>query len=114
MGADIFTMGVDVGSTASKCLILKNGKEIAGSAVVPAGTGTSGPGRAVAAALAEAGIGREDVAFVTATGYGRNTFPGADAVVSEFNFKNKFNVFFFILFILNFYVIFIFYSFKFY
>ena len=83
MGADIFTMGVDVGSTASKCLILKNGQEIAGSAVVPAATGTRGPGRAVAAALAEAGIGREDVAFVTATGYGRNTFPGADAVVSE-------------------------------
>ena len=83
MGAEKFTMGVDVGSTASKCLILKNGREILGSAAIPAGTGTSGPGRAVAAALQEAGLTREDVAFVTATGYGRKTFQGADATVSE-------------------------------
>ena len=39
MGAEKFTMGVDVGSTASKCLILKNGREILGSAAIPAGTG---------------------------------------------------------------------------
>ena len=83
MGAEKFTMGVDVGSTASKCLILKEGREIVASAAIPAGTGTSGPGRAVAGALAEAGLRREDMAFVTATGYGRNTFREADAVVSE-------------------------------
>lgn len=83
MGADRFTMGVDVGSTASKCLILKDGREIVSSAAIPAGTGTSGPGRAVAAALGEAGLAREDMAFVVATGYGRNTFKEADAVVSE-------------------------------
>ena len=76
-------MGVDVGSTASKCLILKNGEEIVGTGVVSAGTGTTGPGRAVAAALSQAGLSREDIAAVTATGYGRNTFEGADNVVSE-------------------------------
>lgn len=79
----MFTMGVDVGSTASKCLILKNGTDIVGSAVVPAGTGTTGPARAVAAALEKAQLKREDVAAVTATGYGRNTFQGADYIVSE-------------------------------
>ena len=83
MGAEVFTMGVDVGSTASKCVILKNGGELAGSAAVAAGTGTSGPARAVAAALQAAGIGRGEIAFLTATGYGRNSFDGADGVVSE-------------------------------
>ena len=74
MAADIYTMGVDLGSTASKCLILKNGTEIAATSTVGAGAGTSGPDRAVAAALAQAGLVRGDIARVTATGYGRNSF----------------------------------------
>ncbi len=76
-------MGVDLGSTASKCVILKNGAEIAGSASVGSGTGTSGPVRAVAAALEAAGVSRGDIARVTATGYGRNSFEDADDAVSE-------------------------------
>ncbi len=83
MAADKFSMGVDIGSTASKCLILKNGEEIIGSAVIASGTGTSGPGRAVAAALEMAGLTMEDISCVTATGYGRNTFEGADYIISE-------------------------------
>ena len=81
--ADIYTLGIDVGSTTSKCLILKNGSEIAASSLVPAGTGTSGPGRALITALEQAGLAREDLAAVTATGYGRNSFDGADFTVSE-------------------------------
>ena len=81
--AELLTMGMDVGSTTSKCLILKNGKEIVASALVPAGTGTTGPRRAMEEALERASLGREDLAALVATGYGRNTFPGADFVVSE-------------------------------
>lgn len=81
--ADIYTMGMDIGSTASKCLILKNGTKIAGSAVIPVGTGTSGPKRAQEEALAKAGIGMDVISRVTATGYGRNTFAGVDDTVSE-------------------------------
>ncbi len=81
--ADIYTLGIDVGSTTSKCLILKNGTEIAASSLIPAGTGTSGPGRALAETLNDAGLKLEELAAVTATGYGRNTFEGADFVVSE-------------------------------
>ena len=81
--ADIYTMGMDIGSTASKCLILKNGTEIAASAVVSAGTGTSGPKRAQEEALSESGIGLEKICRKTATGYGRNTFSEADDTVSE-------------------------------
>lgn len=81
--ADLLTLGIDIGSTTSKCLILKNGTEILSSAVIPAGTGTSGPGRALAAALEGAGVQREAISAVTATGYGRASFDGADYVVSE-------------------------------
>ena len=81
--ADLYTLGVDVGSTTSKCVILKNGAKVAASSLVPAGTGTSGPGRALAAALEQAGLAREDLAAVTATGYGRGSFDGADFTVSE-------------------------------
>ena len=78
-----FTIGVDIGSTTSKCLILKNGTEIVGSAIIPAGTGTSGPARALSAALHKSGLTREDIVNLTATGYGRASFDGADFVVSE-------------------------------
>lgn len=81
--ADILTMGVDLGSTTSKCVILKNGKETLARSISQAGAGTGGPARAVAAALDEAGVTREDISAVTATGYGRNTFEGAGFVVSE-------------------------------
>ncbi len=81
--AERMTLGIDVGSTTSKCLILKNGTEIAASAIIAAGTGTTGPKRALDAALEQAGLTRGELAAVTATGYGRNSFEGADYVVSE-------------------------------
>lgn len=81
--ADILTMGVDLGSTTSKCVILRNGADTLSSAIAQAGAGTGGPARAVAEALDKAGLTRPEITAVTATGYGRNTFAGADFVVSE-------------------------------
>ena len=81
--ADVLTLGIDVGSTTSKCVILKNGAELIASSLISAGTGTSGPQRALTAALEQAGVSREQLAALTATGYGRNSFDGADYVVSE-------------------------------
>ncbi len=75
-----YYLGLDIGSTASKCVILDGGGAVVGSAVVPAGVGTSGPGRARDAALAAAGLAEEAVTRSAATGYGRHTWPGADAV----------------------------------
>jgi len=83
MAAETYTMGVDVGSTTSKCLVLKDGETVAAEVIVQAGTGTSGPARALAAALEMSGLRREELTCLTATGYGRNTFEGADYVVSE-------------------------------
>ena len=83
MGTDIYTLGADIGSAASKCVILKNGAEMVASTVESAGAGTGGPARAFEGVLAEAGLRREDIAMITATGYGRNSFAEADLIISE-------------------------------
>jgi len=81
--ADVFTLGIDVGSTTSKCVVLKNGTEIVGSSLVGAGTGTTGPVRAFEAALAGAGISEDQLSNITSTGYGRNSFEKANFAISE-------------------------------
>ena len=80
---DVHTIGIDIGSTASKCLILRDGKTIVGKATIPYGAGTSGPGRARAQALESAGLIEEDMAFSLATGYGRNSTDLANLEMSE-------------------------------
>lgn len=50
----IYTLGIDVGSTASKCVILKDGKEIVAKSLVDVGTGTSGPARSISEVLENA------------------------------------------------------------
>lgn len=80
----IYTLGIDVGSTASKCIMLKNGEEIVAKSLIDVGAGTSGPQRAIDAVLENAGMKKEDVAFTLATGYGRNSLMNfADKQMSE-------------------------------
>ena len=80
----IFTLGIDVGSTASKCIMLKDGKEIVSKSLVSGGPGTSGPQRAIEEVLKNAGKTREDMDYTLATGYGRNSLEGiADKQMSE-------------------------------
>lgn len=78
-----YVMGLDIGSTASKCVILSTDGTVAGSAVIPAGVGTSGPGRACRAALESAGLSSEAIRRTAATGYGRHTWAEADDTLSE-------------------------------
>lgn len=79
----IYTMGIDVGSTASKCIILTDGAEITAKALIPFGAGTSGPERARQEVLRQAQITAADLAFTLATGYGRNVVAGATDQMSE-------------------------------
>ena len=80
----IYTLGIDVGSTASKCIMLKDGEEIVAKSLIDVGAGTSGPQRAIDAVLENAGMKKEDVAFTLATGYGRNSLMNfADKQMSE-------------------------------
>ena len=69
----IYTLGIDIGSTASKCVMLADGKEIVAKSLISVGAGTSGPQRAIDEVLESAGKKREEMAFVLATGYGRNS-----------------------------------------
>ena len=86
----IFTMGIDVGSTASKCVIITDGKDLVAKALVAVGTGTSGPARAIAEVLESAGMTREQMDYVLATGYGRNSLDGlADQQMSELSCHAK-------------------------
>ena len=81
---DIYTLGIDIGSTASKCVMLKNGTEIVSKSLIRVGAGTSGPQRAIDEVLGNVGMKREDMACVLATGYGRNSLPDiADRQMSE-------------------------------
>jgi len=78
-----YTLGIDVGSTTSKCIILKNGADLVGKSLFPSGTGTTGPARALQAALEEAGLTKEQVVYSVATGYGRQAKGLADTDMSE-------------------------------
>lgn len=79
----MFTMGIDVGSASSKVVILEDGSRVAASEVVQIGTGSTGPKRALDAALQKAGLSLSDISKTVATGYGRFAFDGADKQVSE-------------------------------
>jgi predicted CoA-substrate-specific enzyme activase len=74
---------VDIGSSTSKCVILGDGDSCLATVVVPVGAGTSGPARAMSAALAQAGIGLSDLSCICATGYGRNSLELASFEMSE-------------------------------
>ena len=86
----IYTLGIDIGSTASKCIMLADGKEIVAKSLIAVGAGTSGPQRAIDQVLQEAGKTREDMAFILATGYGRNSLEEfADSQMSELSCHGK-------------------------
>lgn len=79
----MITLGIDIGSTTSKGVILKDGNNIIASEIINAGTGTSGPKRALEATLIKTDLTFEEVDYTIATGYGRNTFKLADEQISE-------------------------------
>ena len=79
----MLTMGVDIGSTASKAVILEDGSRIVVKRVVPVGTGTRGPREVYESTLAAAGVRGPEISRVVATGYGRMNFEMADRELSE-------------------------------
>ena len=86
----IYTLGIDIGSTASKCVMLADGKDIVAKSLISVGAGTSGPQRAIDEVLSAAGKKREDMAYVLATGYGRNSLMDyADKQMSELSCHAK-------------------------
>ncbi|MBR0308321.1 MAG: 2-hydroxyglutaryl-CoA dehydratase [Mogibacterium sp.] len=78
----MITLGIDIGSTTSKCALVSDGKEIIATSLRVGGLGTEGPEEALAELWDNAGgIVKADRTVVT--GYGRNKYEGADSEVSE-------------------------------
>ena len=85
----MYTLGIDVGSTTSKCVILKDGKELVAKSLIVAGTGTYGPDAAFDEVLKKANLKYEDIDYTVVTGYGRQSFGKADANKSELSCHAK-------------------------
>lgn len=83
MNGDIITAGVDIGSTASKALVMINGTALA----YVIGPSSANPARTASEVFREscrkAGINEKDVAYVVGTGYGRANVAFANENVSE-------------------------------
>ena len=79
----MYTAGVDVGAITAKAVIFSDGELLATALIL------AGYDRAAAAlqvldrALAQAGLAREQIDRLIATGYGRVQVPGADRTVTE-------------------------------
>ena len=78
------TAGIDVGSTYTKALILKGGREIAGRAVMNTGFKLAETALAVyELALARAGRKADEIEYVVATGFGRHRVGFSDVHVTD-------------------------------
>jgi predicted CoA-substrate-specific enzyme activase len=76
-------MGMDIGSTTSKCLALGDDYKILGSSLVQAGIGTNGPKDAYNQVLEICGLPEDAISCCIATGYGRERWGQADGIISE-------------------------------
>ncbi len=79
----MYALGIDIGSTTSKCVLMDRDRQIAGKILLRAGIGTDGPRKALNGLLEKSGITMEEIGCITATGYGRLRFEMADHQVSE-------------------------------
>ncbi len=77
------TAGIDVGSISAKAALVNNGNIIA-TEVILTGYNASKAGETVLQwVLDGAGVSREDISRIVATGYGRNSVTVADKTVTE-------------------------------
>ena len=70
----MYTLGIDIGSTTSKCVILQDGEKLVAKSLQLGGLGTEGPADALTQLWHDSGLHREEMARVIVTGYGRNKF----------------------------------------
>ena len=85
----IYTLGIDIGSTTSKCVLLEDSTKIIAKSLIQAGTGTGGPENAYREILETSKIRKEDIVRTIATGYGRSIFAAAEGEMSELSCHAK-------------------------
>lgn len=77
-------LGIDLGSTTAKAVVVDRSGAIAGSSIIAMGAvSRQGMQKAIGAALAEVGLDEGDVAGTIATGYGRRLVPGVQRTYTE-------------------------------
>ncbi len=80
----VYYAGLDVGSLATKCVVVNGDGGAAAQAALPTGVaGAAAAHKAFDEALAGLGLSRRDVKRVVGTGYGRARVPFADRAVTE-------------------------------
>lgn len=82
-------LGIDIGSSSSKAVLLDVQGQIKGSAVVNVGTGSSGPKKVLDSVIQQAGIQIHDITKTVVTGYGRMTYQDADKQITEISCHAK-------------------------
>ncbi len=85
----MYLLGIDIGSTASKAVVIDKEKRIIAKEMVPSGTGKYGPNEVYRRILESAGLTKEDLSMIMATGYGRFVFEDADDQKSEISCHAK-------------------------
>lgn len=79
-----YVAGIDLGSTYTKAVVLDQDDRVVGRAMRQTGFKLAQAGRAALAdALLEADLGREDVDYVVTTGFGRHQLDDADTHVTD-------------------------------
>jgi len=79
-----YFVGIDVGSLSTEGVILNAGGELVGCSIIQTGANsTRAAEEALAKALADAGVARDNVRGIVATGYGRVSVPFADKKITE-------------------------------
>ena len=79
-----YTVGIDVGSTYTKAVVLSEDRRIVGRAMEPTGFQLGQVAeRSQHAAVTEAGLSTDDVDYVVATGFGRHQAARSDVHVTD-------------------------------
>lgn len=79
----MLSLGIDIGSTTSKCAVMNERREVIAKELLVAGIGTDGPAKVIEKMFNENAITWDMIDRVIATGYGRLRFERADSQVSE-------------------------------
>lgn len=77
------TVGLDIGSVATKAVVLADGRVLGRSKLRSGAEPAAGAAEALRLAAEDAGVDRADLERAVATGYGRRTVDLADDVVTE-------------------------------
>lgn len=79
-----YFMGVDLGSTTAKAVILDDNAKVLSARIVQMGAvSRRGMEQAVESALDSAGISQQDLSYIIGTGYGRRLVPGVGRTFTE-------------------------------